>query len=287
MQILGGELKFRANDTWDVNWGNNTFPEGTGILDGPNIPAIPGTYDISFNDATGAYAFTQVGDAPVYETVGLIGGASPGGWGASVPMNQDPNNPHRWTLDEVTLTLGEAKFRANDSWDINWGDLSFPVGIGLRDGPNIQAEAGVYDIAFNDITGAYTFTAAGEARLYETVGIIGNATANGWDASTPMNRDTVDLHTWTLNQVELTNGEAKFRANDTWDVNWGSTSFSERNWCAGWPQHPGSGRHLRHYLQRHHRRLFFRRDRRRRTGKHGGHPGAGVSRSGRRGNDHV
>ena len=233
--LTDGEAKFRANDTWDVNWGNDTFPTGTGIMDGPNIPATAGVYDIRFDDRTGEYSFDSTDepnnpdepnpDAPVYATVGLIGGASPGGWGASVPMNQDPNNPHRWTLNEVTLTLGEAKFRVNDSWDINWGDLSFPVGIGLRDGPNIQAEPGVYDIAFNDITGAYTFTAAGEARLYETVGIIGNATANGWDASTLMNRDTIDLHTWTLNQVNLTNGEAKFRANDTWDVNWGSNSF--------------------------------------------------------------
>ena len=64
---------------------------------------------------------------------------------------------------------------------------------------------------------------------FETVGIIGDATPNGWDASTPMVQDPVDTNVWTL-EVELFAGEAKFRADDSWDVNWGATSFPDWSW---------------------------------------------------------
>jgi hypothetical protein len=55
-----GEVKFRANDNWDVNWGAKDFPSGTGTQGGANI-VIPttDTYAVEFNDATGAYKFTK------------------------------------------------------------------------------------------------------------------------------------------------------------------------------------------------------------------------------------
>ena len=97
-----------------------------------------------------------------YETVGIIGTATPNGWDASTPMNQDPANEHRWTLTGFSLVGGEAKFRANNAWDVNWGSASFPSGTATQDGPNIPIPAGVYDISFNDITGAYSFEGTGD-----------------------------------------------------------------------------------------------------------------------------
>ncbi len=97
-----------------------------------------------------------------YETVGIIGTATPNGWDASTPMDQDPADEHRWTLTEFSLVGGEAKFRANDAWDVNWGSASFPEGTATQDGPNIPIPAGVYDITFSDITGAYSFAGTGD-----------------------------------------------------------------------------------------------------------------------------
>ena len=51
------ELKFAANGGWDVNWGNNTFPVGTGVANGANIPVDAGSYKIVFNDILGKYYF--------------------------------------------------------------------------------------------------------------------------------------------------------------------------------------------------------------------------------------
>jgi len=57
--INSGEVKFRANDDWAVNWGGNGFPEGTGVQEGPNIKVSPGTYDISLDVSSGKYKFVK------------------------------------------------------------------------------------------------------------------------------------------------------------------------------------------------------------------------------------
>lgn len=59
---------------------------------------------------------------------------------------------------------------------------------------------------------------------FGTVGIIGSATDAGWDASTPMEQDADNPNIWTI-QITLMDGAAKFRADDAWTINWGSTQF--------------------------------------------------------------
>lgn len=53
--LTDGEMKFRANDGWDDNWGADTALFGQGTPGGPNIPVTAGTYDIWFNDLDGRY----------------------------------------------------------------------------------------------------------------------------------------------------------------------------------------------------------------------------------------
>ncbi|MBX2945452.1 MAG: SusF/SusE family outer membrane protein [Cyclobacteriaceae bacterium] len=93
-----------------------------------------------------------------FDLVGLIGSATPGGWGADTPMTRNSANPALWEIETVTLTANEAKFRANGGWAINWGASAFPSGTGTQDGPNIPiAEAGVYKVSINIISGNYSF----------------------------------------------------------------------------------------------------------------------------------
>jgi hypothetical protein len=59
----GNEMKFRANNAWDVNWGAGTAYSGTGTFGGANIPmgfTVDGNYDIWFNDLTGEYIYIPV-----------------------------------------------------------------------------------------------------------------------------------------------------------------------------------------------------------------------------------
>ena len=57
-------LKFRQNASWTVNWGNSSFPSGTGIQDGPEIQVPAGEYNITFNSSTGAYNFESTNPNP-------------------------------------------------------------------------------------------------------------------------------------------------------------------------------------------------------------------------------
>lgn len=53
--LVNGEMKFRANNAWTVNWGANTALAGKGTQDGPNIPVEAGSYKIWFNSLDGRY----------------------------------------------------------------------------------------------------------------------------------------------------------------------------------------------------------------------------------------
>lgn len=57
-------------------------------------------------------------------TFGIIGSATPGGWGASTPMTFSTANGGTWTITANLLGGQELKFRANDDWAVNFGDDS-------------------------------------------------------------------------------------------------------------------------------------------------------------------
>ncbi len=160
----------------------------------------------SFLMALGMAAFSQ--------SVGLIGSAWSGGWDNDTNMVQHPDSAHLWSLD-ITLAKGEAKFRQDDAWTINWGADSYPTGIGTQGGPNIPIPGGgLFHVDFNSTTGAYNFLHTAD------IGILGDATPGGWDNDTDMYRDAADTNQYYIT-MNLGLGKCKFRQNNTWDVNWG------------------------------------------------------------------
>ncbi|MEP5254398.1 MAG: SusF/SusE family outer membrane protein [Winogradskyella arenosi] len=60
VEFVDGELKFRADNDWAVNWGSATAISGFGTQDGANIPVSAGTYDVWFNDLDGGYILIPV-----------------------------------------------------------------------------------------------------------------------------------------------------------------------------------------------------------------------------------
>jgi hypothetical protein len=216
-----GEMKFRANDGWDINWGASDFPSGVGTQGGPNIP-IPsaGNYEIKFDKTTGAYSLKEL---VAFKSIGIIGSATPKGWDQETALTKDANNPDLWR-GVVALVAGEFKFRADSAWAINWGGGSFPNDTASFNGSNIAIgadQAGEYQVSFDTKSAIYKFL---KIEDYNTVGIIGNATPAGWDNSTPMIKDPNDKSIWKIRAM-LVEGEMKFRANDAWDVNWGGDGF--------------------------------------------------------------
>ncbi len=215
IELADGELKFRADDSWDVNWGGTALPIGTGEEDGPNFQIIGGDYVIEFNSATGEYFFDYAGD------IGIIGSATRFQWDRDVFLFPDQDNPGSF-FGTMPLEMGEAKFRQGGDWDVNWGAGDFPEGIAEPDGDNIPIpQAAVYHITFDTTTGAYFFD---EVIGFDSLSIIGDATPGGWDEDTHLNRDPSDPDLWT-GVVELVEGELKFRAENDWAINWGGDTF--------------------------------------------------------------
>lgn len=104
------------------------------------------------------------------------------------------------------------KYTVGPSWDLNYGDNGND-GTLDQNGSDIPAgAAGVYKL--NADLNSFTHT-----NLRTDWGVIGSATANGWDSDQNMTYDpATKKFTATL---DLSVGEIKFRANDDWGVNFG------------------------------------------------------------------
>jgi hypothetical protein len=92
-------------------------------------------------------------------TWGIIGSATPGGWGASTPMTFNAG-AGTWTVTANLLGGQEIKFRANDDWAVNFGDDSPRDNKPDYGGSNIPVAAdGNYTITLDIGTaGNYNYT---------------------------------------------------------------------------------------------------------------------------------
>ena len=108
--------------------------------------------------------------------------------------------------------LNAFKFTQGGNWDTNWGDSG---GDGTLEpgGDNIVAtEAGYYKLVVDLNTLTYTMTLT-------DWGVIGSATAGGWDSDQNMTYDAA-TGLWSAT-LSLSAGELNFRANAGWDLNYG------------------------------------------------------------------
>ena len=145
-------VKFYKSNAPIKTWGGTTFPSGTAVENGGDIPLTSGYYNITFNKNTLAYSF-QV--APVT----LIGnGISGGNWTTDVVLTSTDGGK-TFTKSGLQLVAGGVKFRVNNAWVTSWGGTAFPSGTGaLNSNDNIPTTPGTYDVTFNRLTGEYAFT---------------------------------------------------------------------------------------------------------------------------------
>lgn len=211
IELFAGTVKFRANSNWDVNWSSTSFPTGTGVQTGTgnDIPTQPGIYTVAFNRVTGDYTFTLT--QATVDTVQIVGLS-----GSTAMSTADGN---AYTANDF-YTDGTGTGFANATSSTVYGGTAYPAGTAVAGSTNpIPVPAGYYNVTFNKTTLAYSFTVT-------PVAIIGSATPNGWTTETPMNTTDNGVN-FTLSNITLTDGEAKFRSNNTWNgsPNWGATDF--------------------------------------------------------------
>lgn len=144
--------------SWNEGWGMTAGVATHNAPDNLTVPA-DGYYTITLNSILNTLSIFPLAITPLPNTsIGLTGDFS--GWNVDTLMNPaETTNNHMWY---VTYTFSSAavsgcKFRANGSWTINWGDITFPTGIGTQGGPNILYNAGTYRVFLNDLNGCYSF----------------------------------------------------------------------------------------------------------------------------------
>jgi hypothetical protein len=90
---------------------------------------------------------------PSWPNWGIIGSATPTGWGSDTNLNYDLTTQKYSYVGD--LAIGEIKFRLDDSWDSNFGD----------DGNNLTLDAGGANIPIT-VAGKYTIIIDFTAKTY-------------------------------------------------------------------------------------------------------------------------
>jgi len=160
IRLNGGdpvEFKIAPAPNWDNSWGGNltsTSSGYTGTLDpsGGNFSVAAGTYKFTVNTTDLTITLEKTDDW------GIIGGAVP---------------PYDWSVDvdlfyngqrkmwEITSDFADSdiKFRANDGWDLNYGDT----------GADGSLETGGDNITLGSGAGNYTIRADFENLTYQII----------------------------------------------------------------------------------------------------------------------
>ena len=135
-------------------WGQNEFSVPSGEAQAPEAAELPlvagGGDNISAYTTHRYYSLTLDKATPKviknfsFNSLGVIGDATPTGWDADTDMQFNAEK-QRFYVD-LTLIDGKIKFRADDAWDVNWGGADGALSAG---GADIAVTAGDYRIYVN------------------------------------------------------------------------------------------------------------------------------------------
>lgn len=151
-----------VSDKWDEQWGtkDGAFVKNDGGSGNITVPTS-GYYTLTLNTLTDKVTLEKADVTPtVYSKVSIIG--LNGDWTNDIDMSPAKNatNNHMWTTTITVKATTQFKFRANASWDVNWGygtndgDVNL-YGWGVGGGKNIGIEPGTYVVYFNDVDGYF------------------------------------------------------------------------------------------------------------------------------------
>lgn len=109
------EFKFTPGPTWDNalgDGGGGTLSPSGGNL---KFPGAGGYFYLTANTNDNTYSIKPI------TSWGVIGSFAGSGWGADVPMTYNSGSK-RWEATITTVAGDQFKFRANGSWDLNYGE---------------------------------------------------------------------------------------------------------------------------------------------------------------------
>ena len=222
-------------------WGENEFSVPAGeaqAAEAAELPLVAGGGDnISAYTTHRFYSLTLDKNTPKviknfsFNSLGVIGDATPTGWDADTDMEFNAAK-QRFYVD-LTLIDGKIKFRADDDWAVNWGGADGVLSAG---GADIAVAAGNYRI-YVHLNDPANPTYELNAKMYGQDENAGSTTpepepepeptpVTGWSLIGAFNEWSGDLMLasdgtfYVIKGAEL-EGELKFRKDGDWTVNFG------------------------------------------------------------------
>lgn len=149
--LPAGDIKFREGNDWAAR----QWPSS-----GNHNVTSAGFYDISLDLTNNSFSLTAA--SSTNQNISLIGDFN--SWGDTAMTTTDNIT---YTLDAVSITAGNVKFRRDSAWECNWGDTATADGTAdPNSGDNISIAAdNTYDVSFNLATLAYAFTVSNTASI--------------------------------------------------------------------------------------------------------------------------
>lgn len=198
--LVDGEIKFRENNNWDSNLGDN---DANGSLEpgGANILVTAGNYKITLNLNDNTYTMEDF-------SWGIVGSAY-NDWGAT----PDAKFYYDYTTDNFKVSLrlqtGEFKVRFNNAWGGDLGDSDNDGILDTNPDNNIPVTEGHYTITFNPNDNSYSIVED------EVWGIVGSG-YNNWGESPDFSLTKLGESLYVGDIATIIDGELKFRKNNNW-----------------------------------------------------------------------
>lgn len=169
--------------------------------------------------------------SPTYEYVDLflIGDATAGGWDNLVSNNNllpllKTSDSNIYSFTGLFKVGGFKIIKEKGSWDAQFGKGTVDGQLSTDGGSgNITVPSeGYYKLTVDTNNLTYTLVKIDNpVTTYDVVSLYGTATG---DTDIQLTKSTFDSHLWIATGVNLKTGVFKFRANNAWDVNWGTNA---------------------------------------------------------------
>ncbi|MAX71460.1 MAG: hypothetical protein CMC76_10230 [Flavobacteriaceae bacterium] len=147
VQLLDGEIKFRQNNEWLTDFGDNGS-DGTLDAGGTNIAVTAGYYAVTLDFNNNTYTIQST------DVWGIVGSGYNDWGGAGPDFALTQIQPGVYYGDIATLVDGEIKFRPNNDWSTDFGDNGADGTLDAG-GTNIAVTAGLYRVKMDVNTGTY------------------------------------------------------------------------------------------------------------------------------------
>lgn len=171
-----------------------------------------------------------------FKNMYLVGEATGAGWSTNnnnQALFRDPVNTNKFYFVGYFNSGGFKVIEklGDNTWQPQWGQKNGVLTVNEGGGQDPDTfnipTSGYYSFEMDIVAKTYSITPySGAMTTYTSIDLAGDL--NNWSGSTVLTQSSFDPHQWYIKDlVVTTNGGAKFRANGSWGLSWGSdTEFS-------------------------------------------------------------